>query len=629
MLINKPQLLLVRFAVLAITAIGLLLSLDFFREYEREHRMVEEQLMTQAHLLAEHTELAISSATLLLFDVETDVYRVGLKTLAEDQEYWWRLRERLQRTPQIASVFIADESGWVNFTTNASPILVPNNVINRDYFRAHQNGLYHYLGAPIRGLGSDRWLIPVSIRINGPNAEFLGVIVATLDIRYFHAFYTQLPKGLDIRVSAYRHDGVLLAQYPDHRLIPGLSQAIEPATTTKPLVRRIYRGVSPVDGTTRIVAFNPTSSYPVVVTVSNDYRAFLTTLYPAAIRALLIFTFFALGTTAAVYLLIRSIRTTDEAREAQLHSLSKQRESERIARAVIGHLPNGRVAVLNRELRYVFIAGQGAPNEPLPQTVLGRTIQELYPLTTRDKLEALARKAFEGVKSEEEFSYRQNHLRVMAAPLYDDAKQIDQILLLTQDISDLKHTQHQLEARNQKLQQLSLTDGLLNIANRRAFDMALKQEWARGMQNQAPVALLLVDVDYFKRYNDSYGHAEGDHCLQAISALLQQAVARPADVVARYGGEEFAVLLPNTDQSGAEAVAARIHQIIAEKAIPFAVGGVPGQRVTVSIGIGVDTPVNEASRDRLINTADKALYSAKANGRNRTAIGLVAKTNDE
>ena len=125
-----------------------------------------------------------------------------------------------------------------------------------------------------------------------------------------------------------------------------------------------------------------------------------------------------------------------------------------------------------------------------------------------------------------------------------------------------------LQTANQKLQKLAILDGLTGIANRRYFDLVLDKEWQRLAREQQPLSLILCDVDYFKAYNDTYGHQQGDRCLQKIAQILQQSTRRPADLVARYGGEEFALILPNTNAPGALFLAHNIVRQLAHKHLP-------------------------------------------------------------
>ncbi|MBD2463774.1 diguanylate cyclase [Oscillatoria sp. FACHB-1407] len=172
---------------------------------------------------------------------------------------------------------------------------------------------------------------------------------------------------------------------------------------------------------------------------------------------------------------------------------------------------------------------------------------------------------------------------------------------------------------NQELHRLAQVDGLTQIANRRQFDVYLDKEWQRSIREQQPLTLILCDVDYFKRYNDTYGHQAGDRCLQKIAHMLTQTVKRPADLVARYGGEEFAIILPNTDENGAIYVAHKIQMALQALQIPHQ-SSEKGY-ITISMGMATMTPITGEIYQSLILSADRALYLAKAEGRDQFCIG--------
>jgi len=171
-----------------------------------------------------------------------------------------------------------------------------------------------------------------------------------------------------------------------------------------------------------------------------------------------------------------------------------------------------------------------------------------------------------------------------------------------------------LEEANSKLEALSYTDGLTGIANRRGFDRMLAQEWNRGQRAGTPLALLMLDVDLFKHFNDHYGHLAGDGCLQALAQVLAKTGRRAGDLVARYGGEEFVVLLPNASEHDALEAARHIQHEIWSLALPHADTS-PGI-VTVSLGVVSLVPSRELISEDLIRQADAALYRAKQSGRN-------------
>jgi diguanylate cyclase (GGDEF)-like protein len=174
------------------------------------------------------------------------------------------------------------------------------------------------------------------------------------------------------------------------------------------------------------------------------------------------------------------------------------------------------------------------------------------------------------------------------------------------------------------LEKMTLIDGLTGVANRRYFDEFLDKEWRRALRNGEDISVILIDVDYFKRYNDYYGHLAGDDCLRQIGAVLKGSVKRAGDLVARYGGEEFAVILPATHRRGALVIAEKLRKDVEALKIAHFMSEV-GEHVTISSGIATLTPSQEHNPSMLIKCADDALYQAKATGRNRVCDGLEVK----
>lgn len=183
----------------------------------------------------------------------------------------------------------------------------------------------------------------------------------------------------------------------------------------------------------------------------------------------------------------------------------------------------------------------------------------------------------------------------------------------------LQELSSQLGAANRELEKLSHQDGLTGIANRRHFDVYLSAELRRATRAGDPLSLILMDVDYFKAYNDCYGHPAGDDCLKQVAAALTSAARRPADLCARYGGEEFAMVMPETELSGAIDVAKSVALAMAKMAIPHARSDV-APHVTLSQGIVSLIPIQGTSPEQIIAHADQALYQSKHQGRNRFVV---------
>jgi diguanylate cyclase (GGDEF)-like protein/PAS domain S-box-containing protein len=201
------------------------------------------------------------------------------------------------------------------------------------------------------------------------------------------------------------------------------------------------------------------------------------------------------------------------------------------------------------------------------------------------------------------------------------------------EITERKLAEQQLADAYHIVETLAVTDALTGLANRRYFDQCLATEWRRAMRDRKPLSLLIVDVDLFKTYNDTYGHLRGDSCLKQIAEAAQDVVSRPGDLVARFGGEEFAAILPNTGKSGALQLAQDICAVMRNRQLPHSSN--PLGIVTVSVGCATLTPQLGEQASTLTDCADKALYQAKRTGRNRacsyhpiTDTGAVVEESD-
>ena len=180
--------------------------------------------------------------------------------------------------------------------------------------------------------------------------------------------------------------------------------------------------------------------------------------------------------------------------------------------------------------------------------------------------------------------------------------------------------QHQMQIINQlrMIKRMSLIDQLTGIPNRRSFDERLRMEWARAIRVGCSMCMLMIDVDRFKVYNDTYGHLQGDVALRTLAKILAQGIGRPGDFFARWGGEEFAALLPHTDIHGGRHIGEQIRVAVENTVIPLPDGS--STRLTVSIGVNAYTPTQGSPADVFVSGADKALYAAKSAGRNKVVL---------
>jgi len=187
---------------------------------------------------------------------------------------------------------------------------------------------------------------------------------------------------------------------------------------------------------------------------------------------------------------------------------------------------------------------------------------------------------------------------------------------LNDKISELMKTKQKLEKANKKLARISSRDQLTGLYNRRKFEEVIKREWRNAIREVNPISIVMIDIDYFKKFNDNYGHLAGDNCLQKLSQTMEQTLKRPRDFLARYGGEEFIAILPNTDGSGAQHIAELLRKNVFDLKIPHNKSPVTNY-VTISLGVASTDEPEFYVFEEIMDKADQVLYQAKDSGRNR------------
>ena len=188
------------------------------------------------------------------------------------------------------------------------------------------------------------------------------------------------------------------------------------------------------------------------------------------------------------------------------------------------------------------------------------------------------------------------------------------------DISERKKTEENLITLQKKLEEFSFKDSLTGLANRRMFDSIMEVEWVNARRNNQPLSLIMLDIDYFKQYNDEYGHIQGDECLKRVGRVLSFSASRARDFFARFGGEEFVLVLPETDELSAKKIAERCRKLIFKEQIPHEKSQI-SHVLTISLGVGTITPSHKDEAISFIEMVDKRLYQAKQKGRNCIITG--------
>jgi diguanylate cyclase (GGDEF)-like protein len=198
--------------------------------------------------------------------------------------------------------------------------------------------------------------------------------------------------------------------------------------------------------------------------------------------------------------------------------------------------------------------------------------------------------------------------------MLNDAKKTNE--KLKKSVIKHQELEKSLRASNKQLELLSTLDGLTGIANRRTFEKFLEREWKSSMRHTQPATAIMMDIDFFKLYNDTYGHQAGDDCLKKVARTIEKSLRRPGDLVARYGGEEFVAILSDTSQKGAFSLAEKVRASVEALEIPHQASPV-NKFVTISLGVASRVPERGDASSILISEADQSLYKAKQEGRNR------------
>lgn len=208
----------------------------------------------------------------------------------------------------------------------------------------------------------------------------------------------------------------------------------------------------------------------------------------------------------------------------------------------------------------------------------------------------------------------------------DEHGQVSSLVGFMFDIRERKRDEEKLAELQKTLETLSYQDGLTGVANRRMFDSVMEKEWSGARRNGQPLSLIILDIDYFKQYNDHYGHIQGDDCLRRVAQALLDVSTRSRDFLGRFGGEEFILILPETDASSAAKVAERCRRLILDLRIPHVRSDI-GQTLTVSVGVATVVPADSSEPMLFIELVDRRLYRAKQSGRN-CIVGTGESTAD-
>ncbi|MEH2490909.1 diguanylate cyclase domain-containing protein [Bradyrhizobium sp. AZCC 2230] len=604
------------FVVLICAAI---LGLSGWREWETrntELKNAEIDVANLAQSLVQHADDTFELVDTVLIGLvhRLELDGTGPDTIAKLQAY---LPAR-KSSDRIRGIFVYDEIGRWLATTEQVDFSKLNNS-DRGYFQRHRHSPDPgtLIGRPVRSRAGGQWIITASRRINHPDGSFAGVALLTIDVDYFVKFYERFDVGPNGSVSLLNNDGIMLARSRDDGGV-----FIGRDLSNAPLFREwesrpaaaVYYFQSPLDNVQRLSYYQRSSRYPLMVLASKSQDDVLTPWRrAAAVRLTVVLGLVLLIAVIGFYLvrqLLQRQRTAQAlvANEAHFRLLAEQ-SSDMVTR--IG---------LDNQLLYVSPSCVRMIGWS-PDELLGTSAVAGIHAEDMERVEQAIAALKNGEAEEARFVYRQRHREKgdiwVEAALHvtraSDSGEIDGVVAVVRDMTEQKDLQD-------KLTSLASTDGLTGLANRRAFDERLADEWARARRDGTQLSLLLIDVDHFKKFNDHYGHLAGDGCLRALGRILSAHARRPADLAARYGGEEFAVLLPATGADGCTEVGEEIREALRELAM-LHVQNLPSRLITVSVGAATGFP-SQTTTDcsALVAAADRALYAAKDSGRDRMVI---------
>jgi diguanylate cyclase (GGDEF)-like protein/PAS domain S-box-containing protein len=598
------------FVVLTCTAI---LGVSGWREWSSREALLRSGEAEMANLARSLTQHAEDSLDLLDSGVVGVVSRLEMDGTSPETIAKLRilLDARKKAIARIHSLGIIDDNG--NWLTSAGA--VTSTLGDDEFFRHHQLSPKReaYVGHPVKSLLDGEWVVTLSRRFNKPDGSFGGVVLATISAGYLSHFYQQFEIGRNSSITLTHGEGEIIARFPNNHKFVGRSVANTPLFRDPSLQRAggAYHFKSPLDGVDRVAFFKRSARFPLVLLATVEKEELLAPWRASAISRMLYVLALVLLIAIIGAVLVRQLQRGQRMAAALLDKeahfrLLAEGSSDMVTR--IG---------LDERMRYVSPSSARIVGWRAKQLIGTPALAGVNP-SDLPQVKAVVDALRGGDKEEARITYRNAHRDKTEVWLESSMRvtrkvngEIDGVVAISRDITEQKNLENRLET-------LAIEDSLTGLANRRRFDQRLAEEWGRAYRNRSSIALLMIDVDRFKAYNDEYGHPAGDACLRAVARIIAGEVNRTVDLAARYGGEEFAVLLPNTDAAGCARIGERIRQALHAAGLVHAAGG-PTGCVTVSVGGAACRPIldRSAGLGALVEAADRALYAAKEAGRNR------------
>ncbi len=605
-----------RLRLAVVLAVGAVFAcLGIWAEYTNWQRLLQSantRQMETARAMALHTDDILALAQQPLNNLSAHA-RDALGDEAKMQHLLEEMLRVVKTSPLLRSLAYADAQGRLigsTFAANSAGM----DLSDREYFLFHKSNASTQprFGLPSQSQTNGRWFLPISQRIDNPDGSLAGIMIATIDMDHFSRFIETFEVNEENAFALLRKDGAILLRLPID--LKAMGANVADSTLYRDQIMKKLRGnyeyVSRFDGTKRISGFyRSTDTGVTAIATQTKASIFDDWLKQSKYPWLSIILAYLIGTAMA----IRWIR------QIELREIGDQKVAAREAEFRL--IANASPDVIEK----ISLAGVRQYVSPAAARIFERDTESVIGTSVLDDRDDQTKSAWQDAlakvqsgSSTECILYRHQRMdgtmiwleSVISCFRSDDNNEPDGIVVITRDV-----TRQQM--MKQELNALATTDELTRLFNKRYFNTQLSSTLAVARANQQSVSLILLDLDRFKAYNDTYGHLAGDCALRDVAAVIPPQLIGTGGLAARYGGEELVVLLPNTDAEETMRIAENIRKAIAALKIEHA-GNLPWGHVTVSSGYATALPSQAFSENDLITQADRALYAAKAAGRNRS-----------
>lgn len=614
----------IQWIIFGLVVLGLSLfgAADLYQRRVRTAEHEQERLLAMTKVIAVDLEQNLRSVNDVLSNLQKAIPETPL-----DASFNMRLGILTDAMPGIRTININDASGTVRASNRRELIGIDKSSVGiplteRDYFQhALQDPSLETLHVSQPFLtNTNLYTIVLSKRINGPHGEFAGVVVATLDPAHFYPLLNAVRYTEDVAVGLSHGDGVVFLLAP-HERDAALGKNLRQPDSLFSLHKESRQTTTVLSGTMRITGeermiaqhtvrppeLKMCKSLEIAVSrrTSAIYELWWSDVWVRVAYLLIVTTFAGLGLFVYQARVANFTRQEQQAVEAIRLSEARLNQAELVSKTGNWelHLDSNCIVASVGAAKLYGVCGdrfsiETAKDMVLPEyrPYLDASLKALLENDTPYDVEFKIRAADTGEVRD---------IRSLAT--FDRNKRI--LFGIIQDVTERKKTEQELE-------RLAQTDPMTGLANRRHFTLLAEQELSRTLRYGGPLSVLMLDIDHFKRVNDSYGHATGDRAIQALAHVCQD-ILRDIDLMGRIGGEEFAVVLPQTASAQALDAAQRLRQAIAAIVVPMEYG----QPLSFTVSIGVATlPDPQTSLETLLGYADNALYAAKRGGRNRVCV---------